>query len=59
MRDNLKHKMCSSVEEDNMYRQGRTKEKWQSMQEFQFYTITYGGGLMVLLYVLHLFGIGF
>jgi hypothetical protein len=57
MRENLKEKMLSTVEEDNMYRQGRTKEKWENMQRFQFYTVTYGAGLMILLYVMHRIGI--
>jgi hypothetical protein len=52
MKNDFKHKMVSSVEEDNMYRQGRTKEKWESMLQFQEYTITYGGGIMILLYIL-------
>lgn len=55
--EDQKHRMVSSVEEDNMYRQGRTKEKWESMVEFQHYTIICGGVLIFLLYLLSKLGL--
>lgn len=49
--------MYAQTEEDIEFRQGRSRKKWESTVEFQYYTILYGGGTMVILLLLAKLGI--
>ena len=57
MKKDFSHRMCAQTEEDIEFRQGRSREKWESTVQFQYYTILYGGGAMVILLLLTKLGI--